>query len=391
MTAWTPGMRDEAAVGIVRLLARSAWAGSDAAPDLREALRKLSEDPSPVVRMQAAHGLLLIDVGGDPLPTNFDRLRSHILDETDEQVLAVQLQLLAQAMATTPAADVDQLIEELAARPQGRFLHRDEPDGEPVDGGSWGRRSAVVEWTAAIVARLAVVYDVPFSASRLSDWLARPLRNADRTETLIRQFRPYLNPVDGSGQEAAFSHLATVAHSAQTTWRAATTAQTVIGEHAARADADKAARIAYQIAEHLNFASSANDEQHGANSKQAAQGSDTVFADYAFPLLRTLGSVQHPQVTQPVVQTLIRVGRTHPNEALLAVADAVPETGPYVADPLAASTICTYLTRLLAENRDLVLGTEPGIAAFRHLLHSFAGAGDASALALAYTFSDTFR
>ena len=116
-----------------------------------------------------------------------------------------------------------------------------------------------------------------------------------------------------------------------------------------------------------------------------------MFADHALPLLRELSSVQHPQVTQPVVQALIHFGNTRPAEVLQAIADAVPETGPYVADPLAAGTVCPYLLQVLAENRDLVLGTEPGLTAFRHLLQAFAGAGHSDALTLAYTFSDSFR
>ena len=96
-------------------------------------------------------------------------------------------------------------------------------------------------------------------------------------------------------------------------------------------------------------------------------------------------------MTQPVVQALINLAKTRPAEALQAIAEAIPESGPYVADPLAAHIVCPYLTRLLAEDRGLVLGTETGLTAFRKLLQAFAGAGDPAALALAYAFSDSFR
>lgn len=69
----------------------------------------------------------------------------------------------------------------------------------------------------------------------------------------------------------------------------------------------------------------------------------------------------------------------------------MPASGPYVTDPVAASTVCAYLTRLLAEHRDLVLGTDAGLTAFRYLLEAFAGAGDPAALALVYAFAEAFR
>jgi hypothetical protein len=356
---------------------------------LRSALRELSADQNPVVRMQAAHGLLLITPDAGAPSTTPGRLRAHILAEQDENVLAVQLQILQRVMTSAPAAEVDQLVQELADRPQGAFLRQDDPDEGSANGNSWSRRSDLFELASAILARLAVVDSAPFSAHRLSYWLARPIRDAARTQVLIRHLQPYVNPPGGTGQEATFTLLAAAAHGIQTAWRTASTASAAGGDQATSTGARDAALIAHQVARQLDLASAAHDEKSSGSHR--ARGADTVFADYALPLLCDLSLVQHPQVTQPVVQALIRLGNTRPAEALQAIADAIPETGPYVADPLAASTICPYLTRLLAENRDLVLGTESGLTAFRHLLQAFAGAGHADALALAYTFSDSFR
>jgi hypothetical protein len=77
--------------------------------------------------------------------------------------------------------------------------------------------------------------------------------------------------------------------------------------------------------------------------------------------------------------------------ALRAVADAVPADGPYAGDPLAGGDVIPYLERLLAEQRSLVLVDEDDLAAFGHLLATFAAAGNEAALALAYTFADVFR
>ena len=187
-------MRDTAAIGIARLLARPAWADSDTAPGLRDALRRLAADPNPVVRMQAAHGLPLIDADVGPPSTIIGHLRVRVLQEQDENVLAVQLQAIAGLTAATPAGEVDQLLEELSDHPQGAFLRQDDPGGEPLAESRWSHRGDVAEVAAAVLTRLAVVDGAPYSARRLSGRLARPIRDADRTKMLIRHLQPYLNP-----------------------------------------------------------------------------------------------------------------------------------------------------------------------------------------------------
>ncbi len=329
-------MRDQAAIGLARLLARPAWADSDAAPRLRDALSSLSTDPNAVVRMQAAHGLPSI-VDADSPSTIVGHLRVRILAEQDENVLAVHLQTLQRVMAAAHAGDVDQLIEELAGRPQGAFLRQDDPDEGSADADWWDRRSDAVELASAILTRLAVVDGALFSLRLLSDWLAGPLRNTARTRTLLRHLQPYLISPDGTGQEAVFILLGTAARAIEAAWKGATATRTTGGGEEDSIRARDAALIAHQLAQQ-------------------------VFADKAMLLLRELSSVQHPQVTQPVVQALIRLSKTRPAEALQAIADAVSETGPYVTDPLAAGAICPYLIQLLAESRDLVLVRQPHFA-----------------------------
>jgi hypothetical protein len=375
---WEPGIRDQAAIGIVRLLSKRTWADSDTPPRLRRVLRELSTDRNPVVRMQAAHGLQLTMVDEHPPTAIIGHLRAPILEEDDENVLAVHLQTLQSVMASAPASEVDQLMEELAARPQGAFLSQDSPDQGPADANRWDQRNEVVELASAILTRLGVTDRTPFSAHRLSGWLTQPLSNTARTQTLVRQFQPYLNPPDSTGQETTFTLLGTAARALQAAWREANSALPAGGDETSGRARDTAL-IAHQIAQQLEHVSGPHDDRSSVGSPVALRA-EAVFADHALSLLRELSSVQHPQVTQPVVKALIHFGNTHPAEVLEAIANAVPETGLYVADPLAAGTVCPYLLRVLAENRDIVLGTEPGLTAFLHLLQAFAGAGHSDAL-----------
>jgi hypothetical protein len=388
MKVWEPGLRDEAAIGLVRLLARPAWAGSDTATALRAALRKLADDLEPVVRAQASHGILLLDDDPGPTATVIGRVRDRILLEQDLNVLAVQLRQVAAVIPDESAGELDQFLEELAGQPQGAFLQPGAPGGEPPAASPWSPREEVAETVAEMLTRLAVVDGAPFSARRLADWLSRPLHDADRTKMLLRHLQPYLNPPDGTGQEATFTQLAAVVQAIRAAWPAVATPAD--GGPAGGSAARDAALIAHQLAQQLDRASGAHDHQSPATST-VPRGADPVFAAYAIPLLCDLGAVQHPQVTQPVIQALINLSQVSPAGALQAVAQTVPPSGPYVTDPVAASTVCAYLTRLLAEHRDLVLGTDAGLTAFRYLLEAFAGAGDPAALALVYAFAEAFR
>jgi hypothetical protein len=205
---------------------------------------------------------------------------------------------------------------------------------------------------------------------------------------LLRHVQPYLNPPDGTGQLATLTQFAAVVKAIRSAWRSGATpaADGAKGAAAAR----EAALISYQVAQQLDRASNAHDHRPLATNA-VPSGADPVFAANAIPLLRDLGTVQHPQVTQPVIQALINLSQVSPEDVLQAVAQTVPANGPYVTDPIAASTVIAYLTRLVAEHRDLVLGTDTGLTAFQHLLEAFADAGDPDALALVYGFAEAFR
>jgi hypothetical protein len=116
-----------------------------------------------------------------------------------------------------------------------------------------------------------------------------------------------------------------------------------------------------------------------------------VFADLAFPILAACAGLWLPQCIHRAVQTMIYLAPLDESRALEAIAQAVPADGAYAGDTLAGSDVMPYLQRLLTQHRPLVLHDDAGVAAFRHLLATFASAGNAEALALAYTFAEVFR
>jgi hypothetical protein len=385
MTAWNAGMRDQAARGLIRLLAaRSGWRDSDIGPALTAAVGRLVADPNPVVRMQAAPGVALLHLNEGP-EQRLAAVRGRLLVETNPHVLNVLIQLLSNLAGDVPA-QVDDVLSELSRLPTGGFLCSQTPPARDP--------GAAAETTGPLLAYLATVPRTPFATAALDGWFSDPVTHQDRVEQLLHELRPFLNPPNGEGRENAFRLLAAAAQTVTDTWLAHmpqefTTAPPIAEPEMAPIRA--AALVAHGIAEQLSFASGAFDDQPGIAQPPAERGDPGTFARQALPILQLCGRVIEPQVTQPVVETLIHLAGVLQREALLAIAAAIPARGAYVTDPHAAGTVMPYLRRLLAEQRDLVLFNEEGIAALRHLLQAFAGAGNPDALELAYTFADVFR
>ncbi len=399
MTAWNSGIRDQAARGLIRLLARSEWRDSDRGPALAAAVGRLVNDPNAVVRLEAAPGLALLHSDKDP-EQRLAAVRSRLVVETNPHVLNVLIQLLSNLAGDVPT-QVDDVLSELSQLPTGGFLRTRTPTADPgqtgdrdANGGTWSGDLGAAETAAPLLAYLAILPRTLFASAALDDWFTDPAMYQDRVERLLHELRPYLNAPNGEGRDNAFRLVATAAQAAGDIWLALvpqeSTAAAPIGEpDMARVRA--AALVAHGIAEQLYFASGAFDEQPGIAQQPTERGEPETFARQALPVLQLCSQVTEPQVTQPVVETFIHLASVLQREALLAITAAIPARGAYVTDPHAAQTVMPYLRRLLAEQRDLVLFDEEGIGALRHLLQAFAGAGNPDALELAYTFADVFR
>lgn len=399
MMAWNAGMRDHAAHGLVRLLARSAWRDSDSGSALAAAVRRLVSDPNPVVRLQATPGLALLHMNEEP-EQRLAAVRSRLLVETHPHILSALVGLLSNLAGDVPA-QVDEVLSELSQLPTGGFLRTRTPTAEPgqtvdrdTEGSAWSGDSGAAETAGPLLTYLATVPRTPFATAALDDWFSDPITHQERAERLLHELRPYLNTPSGEVRDEAFRLLTAAAQAARDTWLAhvppeSTAAPPIDAPEMTRIRA--AALLAHGIAEQLHFASGAFDDQPGIAHQAAERGEPETFARQAMPVLQLCGQVTEPQVTQPVVETLIHLAGVLQREALLAIAAAIPARGAYVTDPHAAATVTTYLRLLLAEQRDVVLFNEEGIAALRHLLQAFAGAGNPDALELAYTFADVFR
>jgi hypothetical protein len=396
---WNAGMRDQAACGLVRLLARPEWRDSDRGPALAAAVGRLITDPNPVVRMQAAPGLALLHVDEDP-EQRLAAVRTRLLAETDPHVLNVLIRLLSNLAGDIPA-QVDDVLSELSQLSTGGLLRSHSPMAKPgqagdrdTDGSAWSGDLGTAETAGPLLAFLATVPRTPFASAALDDWFSDPITYQDRVERLLHELRPYLNTPSGRGRDNAFRLLTAAAQATRDTWLARGPQRSTPGrptDESEMARVRAAALVAHGVAQQLYLASGAFDEQPGIAQQPAERGNPETFARQALPVLQPCGQVTEPQVTQPVVETLVHLAGMLQREALLAIASAVPARGAYVTDPLAAGTVLPYLRRSLAEQRDLVLANEEGIAALRHLLQAFAGAGNADALELAYSFADVFR
>jgi hypothetical protein len=363
-TVWGPGERDTAISGLAALLNRPEWRdtyfGSAIAPVVSTAL----SDANPVVRMQAAHAAraLHADADADARAVAIGEL---LLAEPDSHVRKVLIDQLAADIADAPAT-VDAILERLVDHEPGRQI-------------------------TEILAYLALVPRTPFASRHIERWCADAPAHAHAVEVFAQSARHYLKIPAGAGFETAFRLLSMAADAALARWTREP------GEHLAGenlsddqlAELRGAADIANGISEQVYFASGAFDEKRGRHGP--TRDELTEFADLAFPVLAKCAALRLPRCIHEAVETMIFLAPLDEARALRAIADAIPAEGTYASDSLAGDLVIPYLERLLAEQRPLVLYDKRGIAAFRHLLATFAAAGNQAALTLAYTFADVFR
>jgi hypothetical protein len=363
-------MRDSAADGLAKLIVRRVWRTSEAGPSIRDALTELLDDRSPLVRRAAASGIGGLYADLNPV-ARVTAIGDMALAENDRHVIDVLLWWLRHYVAQAPA-EVDGLLRALDSRESATIDETNE-------------MAETNEIAMSLLAYLATVPRTPFASERFAGWVGDAITQHKKVVQVVPYLRDYLNLADGNGQQAAFELVSVAARAARDQWHAIP----AYGEADRRAMTDASARVAHAISEQIYFASGAFDDL--STPTPQPRGDLTQFATYALPVLQSCAEVEFPASIQNVVQTLIYLAPVSERQMLLAIARAVPQRGPYATDSLAASVILPYLHRLLVEQRDLVLHDGDGLAAFRHLLQTFAAAGNEDALALAYNFADVFR
>ncbi|MDV6244769.1 NACHT domain-containing protein [Rhodococcus opacus] len=368
---WGAGVRDIAVDGLVAFLARDEWRNSVAISMISKMVLNAITDENAVVRMTAAHAAVNLHT-------------DHTLEEIAEYVgklllaeehTAVQIVLLQQLEYVMVGAEstVDTILELLL------------DDIELQPGTDLGRL------IIGVLAHLALVRRTEFASRTTEQWCRSAPQHADEIEVFAQHARDFLGTNGGDARAQAYRLLGAAAQSSHERWnrdpeehRAATLSEQQ------RSELEGAAKVAYGIAQQIYFT------KGGAYEHEEKQGAPfgpqhTEFATLAFPLLATCASLHVPHCVQEAVKTMIFLAPLDEQRALSSVSKAVPTHGLYASDPLAGDDIIPYLQRLLTEHRQLVLHDPDGTAAFRHLLATFASAGNTEALTLAYTFADVFR
>lgn len=373
ISAWSPDLRDTAIGGLATLLNREAWRGSDAGQTIEAAVSAAMRDPNPVVRMRAAEAAPAVHAGVDR-DRRVAAIAELIFAEEHPAPRSVLLRQLAADTADAPVA-VDAILE--------RLLGADAVAYEP--GG--GRDDVVM----ALLTYLALVPRTSFAARTAESWCRNAPAHATAVEAFARCARDHLGPSSGDGRGMAFRLLSIAADAALLRWTRDPQELTPAADLSddKKAELTGATTVAHAIAQQIYFASGAFEEKQGHQQPHSADLAE--FADLAFPVLATCARLGVPQCVHQAVETMIFLSPLDEARALHAIAAAVPAEGLYAGDSLAGDAVIPYLERLLAEQRPLVLFEEGGVEAFRHLLGTFAAAGNEAALALAYTFADVFR
>lgn len=372
--AWNPGMRDTAIRGLVPLLYREEWRDGEAGPSITDTVSAAVHDTNPLIRMHAAEAVNAMYASRDP-HQRANAIGDLLLTEQHAAVRAVLIRHMAANAASAPDA-VDAVIERL-------LNASDSTMPEPGD--------AMWDGFTELLTYLALVPHTTFSSQIAEYWCQNAPTHAKATQALAQCTRRYLRRSGSTEQQTAFRLLGVAANASLTRWTQDPhehTAATELSDEQ-RAELRAAVTVTHEIAGQIYFASGAFDETQGR--EPVAHTSLATFADLAFPILKACAAIRVPQCIHEAVKTMIFLAPLDESRALQAIAEAVPPSGPYAADSIAGTDIIPYLNRLLTEHRPLVLFDHIGIAAFRHLLATFAAAGNEEALALAYRFADIFR
>lgn len=398
MMAWSPGVRDRAVEGLSVLARREAWRNSEFGSRITSSVESALTDDNPVVRMQAVQAFTWMRSGS----TSEDRvgaLRKLLLEEDDVMVGTALLDCLQREAHASPGS-VDSLLAELDQRSfvaGGAAETQDRADGATATNAERAREERHNR-AVDITTFLGLRHETPHSRSTLNEW-ANAASLSKEIPHAISSIRDYFSPVAEIGiQHRSFEFATAACTSALTHLVEVNTALT--GESEATPDELASLKRAYNVldntASQIYFASGAYERKRADVEEESAQNRPTTaelvrFADLAIPLLLICAASKAAPVIHRVVETLVFLSNVDERRSLQSLADAVAANENYAYDSLAAGVVIPHLTRLLAEERDLVLFDEEGVAAFSKLLSAFAGAGNEKALVLAFTFSDVFR
>lgn len=366
-------MRDTAVNGLLRLFARPEWRTSAHGPQITERMANALKDESSLVRMLAAPAAGSLEAGATPA----ERARTVGALLRQESVPSVQEALLATLShhASTAPFDVDSILDQYMTS-----LHR-HPDGTDDE-----RQEHLV----GLLTFLGVIHHTPFASGCLTSWTSSAPTLASEVQVMAQGMRDYINPrADSAVQHAAFQLLATSVETSLERWNRNPEERQSDAELSDqdRSELEGALQVTATIAEQIYFASGAFN-----HDQTRALGPDHVeFAECAFPLLLACASIRFAPCTHQVVDTLVFLAPLEEKKTLIAIADAVVGDTTYTRDPLASAQVIPYLTRLLAEQRPLVLYDNDGATAFRQLLAAFAAVGNEAALEMIFTLADLFR
>lgn len=352
------------------LLARSEWRDSPNGSVIAEHVEAALHDPNPLVRMAAASGARFLMVN-EPASVRVARLGALLMEEQQIPVRSTLLSAICRD-AISATAQVDQLVDQL-------LLESDLLADEDF----------LANQLVELLAWLALEDEAPLAEARVIGWFSDAPMNERLVSRAAHHLRDALTSLDAERRRRAFDLMRAAVDSSVAVWANGDKADDGLAEEQL-GPLRAAAQVAHSIAQQIYFASGAHSDA-SAEDSEGDRSSMTDFAIDAIPLLVRCAEVPVPQVLHPIVQTLVFLAPTDERRALITLAAAVPHGSVYASDSLAAAEVMSYLERLLATHRSLVLHDEDGVAAFRHLLATFAVAGDDRALTLAYTFSDLFR
>jgi hypothetical protein len=384
--SWSPAPRIDAAEGLLFLSCKPAFID----PELLAAIRKLSTDPVPAVRLQIADHLGAL---ANTAPLLMNTVLKGILanDPSSSVVLGAVNNQLWPMIRQRPGE-----VENLALT----VYKRNDLKGKVAE--------AVRSSCVSLFLNFHLWKDHVASGAKVREFCSDVAVYLDEAAGIVSNLREVLvvgaveppEPTCEAARLRAFQLLETIIASTQSAFdRFQETHKGVAFSELPQADQEQArglVQLLDSISSQLYFASGAFDEKPNVNDPDRNPLSlhqKKRFLKEAGKALDLLGNAPHPSIVHHLIETLHGLIEADPKEVFLRIVRIVKagKSGGYQYESLAIGEIVTIVNSVFADYRPILQADQSVRLAMVEMLDVFVEVGWPQAIQLTYRLDEVFR